>query len=120
VRDLPRAVDIVQSYFTPAESRALTALPGTARRDAFFALWTQKEATVKGLGMSLAAHLCRIGFELDPACGLRLVTRDCDHSVGQKWSIVRLDPAPGYVAAVASAHPIRCLTLQNWSHTGAD
>jgi len=120
VRDLPRAVDIVQSYFTPAESRALTALPGTARRDAFFALWTHKEATVKGLGMSLAAYLGRIEFDLDPAGGLRLVAWDGDHSVAQKWSIVRLDPAPGYVAAVASAHPIRCLTLQNWSHTGAD
>jgi 4'-phosphopantetheinyl transferase len=120
VRDLPRAIDIVQSYFTPAESRALAALRGTARRDAFFALWTHKEATVKGLGMSLATHLGRIEFDLDTACGLRLVAWDGDQSVAQKWSIVRLDPAPGYVAAVASAPPMRCLTLQNWSPTAAD
>jgi 4'-phosphopantetheinyl transferase len=122
VRDLPQAIDIVQSYFTPAESRALAALRGTARRDAFFALWAHKEAVVKGLGISLAAHLGRIEFDLDldPAGGVRLVAWDGDQSVAQKWSIVRLDPAPGYVAAVASAHPMRCLTLQNWSHTGAD
>jgi 4'-phosphopantetheinyl transferase len=120
VRDLPQAIDIVRSYFTPAESRALAALRGTARRDAFFALWTHKEATVKGLGISLAAHLGRIEFDLEPAGGVRLVAWDGDQSVAQKWSIVRLDPAPGYVAAVASAHPTRCLTLQNWSHTGAD
>jgi 4'-phosphopantetheinyl transferase len=115
VRDLPRAIDIVQSYFTPAESKALSALRGAARRDAFFALWTHKEATVKGLGISLAAHLGRIEFDLDPIGGLRLVAWDGDQSVAQKWSIVRLDPAPGHVAAVASAHPIRCLTLHNWS-----
>jgi 4'-phosphopantetheinyl transferase len=120
VRDLPRAIDIVQSYFTPAESKALSALRGAARRDAFFALWTHKEATVKGLGISLAAHLGRIEFDLDPIGGLRLVAWDGDQSVAQKWSVVRLDPAPGYVAAVASAHPIRCLTLRNWGHTGAD
>ena len=54
------------------------------------------------------------------ACGLRLVAWDGDQSVAQKWSIVRLDPAPGYVAAVASAPPMRCLTLQNWSPTAAD
>jgi 4'-phosphopantetheinyl transferase len=119
VRDLPRALDIVQSYFTPAESKALRALRGAARRDAFFALWTHKEATVKGLGISLAAHLGRIEFHLDPIGGLRLIAWDGDQSVAQGWSVVRLDPAPGYVAAVASAHPMRCLTLHNWSHVGA-
>jgi 4'-phosphopantetheinyl transferase len=120
VRDLPRAINIGQSYFTPAESRALAALRGTAQRDAFFALWTHKEATVKGLGISLAAHLGRIEFDLDPIGGLRLVAWDGDQSVAQRWSVVRLDPAPGYVAAVASARPIRCLTLHNWNHIGAD
>jgi 4'-phosphopantetheinyl transferase len=115
VRDLPQAIDIVQSYFTPAESKALSALQGAARRDAFFALWTHKEATVKGLGISLAAHLGRIEFDLDPTGGLRLVAWDGDQSVAQKWSVVRLDPAPGYVAAIASAYPIRRLTLCNWS-----
>ena len=115
VRDLPQAIDIVQSYFTPAESKALSALRGAARRDAFFALWTHKEAMVKGLGISLAAHLGRIEFDLDPIGGLRLVAWDRDQSVAQKWSVVRLDPAPGYVAAIASAYPIRCLTLHNWS-----
>jgi 4'-phosphopantetheinyl transferase len=120
VRDLPQAIDIVQSYFTPAESRALAALRETSQRDAFFVLWTHKEATVKGLGISLAAHLGRIEFDLDPADRPRLVAWDGDQSVAQKWSILRLDPAPGYVAAVASAHPIRSLTLRNWSHIGAD
>jgi 4'-phosphopantetheinyl transferase len=115
VRDLPQAIDIMQSYFTPAESKALSALRGAARRDAFFALWTHKEATVKGLGISLAAHLGRIGFDLDPTGGLRLVAWDGDQSVAQKWSVVRLDPAPGYVAAIASAYPIRRLILHNWS-----
>ena len=120
VRDLPQAIDIVQSYFTPVESKALSALRGAARRDAFFALWTHKEAMVKGLGISLAAHLGRIEFDLDPIGGLRLVAWDGDQSVAQRWSVVRLDPAPGYVAAVASARPIRCLTLRNWNHIGAD
>ena len=115
VRDLPQAIDIVQSYFTPVESKALSALRGAARRDAFFALWTHKEAMVKGLGISLAAHLGRIEFDLDPIGGLRLVAWDGDQSVAQRWSVVRLDPAPGYVAAIASAYPIRCLTLHNWS-----
>src|SRR5262249_56235447 len=63
VRDRPQAIDIVQSYFTPAESKALSALRGAARRDAFFALWTHKGGTVKGLGISLGAHVGGIGID---------------------------------------------------------
>jgi 4'-phosphopantetheinyl transferase len=120
LRDLPQAMDIVQSYFTPAESRALAALPETARRDAFFALWTHKEAMVKGLGISLAAHLGRLEFERDGAGQLRLAAWDGDQSIAQCWSTARLDPEPGYVAAIASNYPIRSLTLQNWNCTGAN
>jgi 4'-phosphopantetheinyl transferase len=120
VRDLPQAMDIAQSYFTPSESKALAALRGTARREAFFVLWTHKEATVKGLGIGLGANLGRAEFDLDPAARPRFVGWDGDRSVGQTWSIVRLDPAPGYVAAVASVLPIGSLTFQSWSHMGAD
>jgi 4'-phosphopantetheinyl transferase len=120
VRDLQRAIDIAQYYFTPAESRALAALQETLRRDAFFALWTHKEATVKGLGLSLAANLSRVEFDVDPVGGLRLVAWDGDQSLAQRWSVLHLNPAPGYVAAVASAHAIRSLALRNWSHTEAD
>jgi len=120
VRDLPQAIDIAQGYFTPGESRALASLQGTAQRDAFFALWTHKEAMVKGLGSSLAAHLDRVEFDLDPIGGLRLVAWDGDQSVSERWSVLRLHPAPGYVAAIATAHPIRSLALHNWTHTGAE
>jgi 4'-phosphopantetheinyl transferase len=120
VRDLPRTINIAQRYFTPAESRALAALQRTIQRDAFFALWTHKEATVKGLGINLAANLGRVEFDLDPVGRLRLVAWHDDRSVAQRWSVLRLDPALGYVAALASAHPIRSLAWQNWSHTGAD
>lgn len=116
VRDLPRAADIVQGYFTPAESRALSALRGRARRDAFFALWTHKEALIKGLGFSLAPNLGRVAFDLDPPDDPRLAAWDDDASVIENWSICRLDPVPGYVGALAGAQPIRSLTLRSWSY----
>jgi phosphopantetheinyl transferase len=78
-------------------------------------LWTLKEAMVKGLGVSLAANLARVEFDLDPIATPRLVAWAGDRSVAQRWSILRLDAAPGYVAAVASVHPIRSVTWQNWT-----
>jgi 4'-phosphopantetheinyl transferase len=120
VRDLPQAIDIAQSYFTPAEGRVLAALQGAARRDAFFVLWTHKEAMVKGLGIGLADNLGRVEFELNPPGGPRLVAWDGDRSVAQRWSVRRLDPGPGHVAAVASVSPIRSLKLRDWRHADAD
>jgi 4'-phosphopantetheinyl transferase len=113
VRDMPRALDVAQGYFTPAESRLLAALEGTARRDAFLALWTLKEATVKALGVGLATQLDRVEFDLDPVGTPRLVAWDGDRSVARQWSTLRLDAPPGYVAAVAGVDPIRSLTLRN-------
>lgn len=106
LRALPRAIDIAQTYFAPAECRALKDLRGTAQRNAFFALWTHKEATVKALGVSLAANLARVEFDLDQAGGPRLAAWNGDQAVAQSWSVVRLAAAPGYVAALATAHPI--------------
>ena len=119
MRDLPGAIDIAQRYFTPAESRVLANLQRTARRDAFFALWTHKEAMVKGLGVGLANNLGRLEFDLDPVGGPRLMAWNGDRSVGQKWSVRRLDPAPGYVAAMASVSPIRSLKLRDWGRAAA-
>jgi 4'-phosphopantetheinyl transferase len=120
LRDVPRATDIARRYFTSKESRALAALHGRRRRDAFFALWTHKEATVKGLGISLAANLGGIEFDIDPLGGLRLVAWDGNRSLARRWSVLSLDPGPRYIAAVASAHPIRSLALRNWSHIAPD
>jgi 4'-phosphopantetheinyl transferase len=114
IRDLPRAIDIAQAYFAPAEGRALNGLQGTAQRDAFFALWTHKEATVKALGISLAANLACVEFDLDQVGGPRLVAWDGDQAIAQSWSVLRLAPAPGYVASLATAHPIRSLVCKTW------
>jgi hypothetical protein len=46
---------------------------------------------------------------------LRLAAWDGDRSIAQSWSTVRLDPEPGYVAAIASNYPIRSLTMQDWN-----
>jgi 4'-phosphopantetheinyl transferase len=106
IRDFPQAIEIAQSYFAPAESKALASLRDMAQRDAFFVLWTHKEAAV---------NLRRLEFDLRPADGPRLVSWDGDCSVAQTWSTFRIDPVAGYVAAVASRNPIGSLTLHNWS-----
>jgi pimeloyl-ACP methyl ester carboxylesterase len=52
--------------FPAARAPALPPISprSTRGRDAFFVLWTRKEATVKGLGVGLAANLGRVEFEI--------------------------------------------------------
>ncbi|GAB4228675.1 MAG: 4'-phosphopantetheinyl transferase superfamily protein [Methyloligellaceae bacterium] len=49
---------VAAAWFHPREKAFLAGLPANARRRAFYALWTQKEALVKALGAGL-------GFPLD-------------------------------------------------------
>ena len=51
-------IEEVATTFAPPETAALLAVPEEARRDAFFAAWTRKEAYIKaiGTGFSLAPH----------------------------------------------------------------
>jgi 4'-phosphopantetheinyl transferase len=118
LRDLPQAVNIARRRFTLVESRLLASLTGADQRDAFFVLWTHKEAIVKALGASLATSLDHLEFELDSAGSANLVSWRGDQSIVRNWSIVRLDPAPGYVAAVASLHPFLALKQQAWNDIG--
>jgi 4'-phosphopantetheinyl transferase len=115
VRDMPHAIDIARRYFAQAEAGYLNSLPETSRQDAFFSLWTHKEAMVKALGGSIAESLRSIEFGADPGRRLRLRSINENPSLVRKWSVVRLDPAPGYVGAVASVRPVRSFKMRAWN-----
>lgn len=58
VERLDRVVDarrLAERFFAPSERTALAALDEPARRDAFFALWTLKEAALKARGVGIGA-----------------------------------------------------------------
>jgi len=114
LRDGPQALAIAARRFARSEAALIGRLDGDARRDAFFALWTHKEAAVKCLGQGLAANLARFTFALD-AMGcpqLAAVARRRSHSP-HLW--LRPLAAPdGYAAALASLRPCRKIDLRTW------
>lgn len=85
-------------FMSPAEQRALAALPLEERLTASFRCWTRKEAFVKGIGAGLGFPLC----EVDVWNGDR-----CPTTVSG-WSVHDVDLAPGLAAAVAGA------SLDDW------
>jgi 4'-phosphopantetheinyl transferase len=105
VERVDRKVDlaVADSYFSPYEIERLQALPAGERPDAFFRIWTRKEAFVKaqGQGLSLPLH----GFDVtvdagDPPAILRC---EWDDSVPGRWTLWDVTREIGCPAAVALA-----------------
>lgn len=68
IEEHQRRVDylgLAQRYFADLEARYLESLDDPHRGAAFFALWTLKEAYVKGIGRGLTFPLDAFAFELD-------------------------------------------------------
>lgn len=99
-RPRPRALELAQRYFAPAEAQWLTTHDAAAREDAFLRLWCAKEAVLKAHGYGLAFGLHRLAF-VEDVSGLAMVA--CDPALGQPddWQLHEFEPAPGYLAALA-------------------
>jgi 4'-phosphopantetheinyl transferase len=71
--------------------------------ESFFKLWTRKEAYLKATGKGLNMSPCDA-----PSFGLQEMKCHGQNNQGC-WSIVNLEPAPGYVGAVAALGNIVCV-----------
>lgn len=100
LRPRPRAMDLAERFFTPAESRALSALPPAQGEAAFVRLWCAKEAVLKAHGRGIAFGLERLEFSCrDGEWSLSA----CDRALGAPadWSLRSFSPLPGYLATLA-------------------
>ena len=118
LRPLPDARRIVRRWFTAAENDALARLSGTAFERAFFALWTHREAVIKALGENLETGFSGLACALDSDGSARLVSWRGDEGVARRWRVCRLEPAGGYVGALAALERFDTLKCLTWdAHT---
>lgn len=115
LRPRPRAMQLAERFFDPAEIAALKALNRSDQERAFLQLWTAKEAVLKALGRGIAFGLNRLRLQVPPAPS-RLLWLDGDEAL--QWHVRTLSPGNGYVASVAwrgHARQIGCWTLADGS-----
>ena len=104
IRPLPDALRMARSHFAPDEVAALERCDATTLLHAFLACWTRKEAFVKAAGIGLSVPLDRFSVTVPPiAAGLVAVDGSAERASG--WSLHDLEPAPGYIGAVAIEAP---------------
>ena len=87
-------------YFSPAEQKALAALPLSERCGGFFRCWTRKEAYIKaqGAGLSLDLDSFDVSVARDEQNALLATRPDADEAA--RWSIREVDAGEGYAAAL--------------------
>lgn len=82
IRSQPEYAEIARSVFSAADVDRLNRLPIHLYAEGFLTCWTRNEAYVKARGEGLATPLTSL-------------------PVPRRWSLYTLQPAPGYVGALA-------------------
>jgi 4'-phosphopantetheinyl transferase len=98
---LDDAFDVAEICFAPAERRVLHAVPAGQVSETFFNCWTRKEAFIKAVGTGLSAPLKAFEVSLEPDMPARLCRVSGSERVAASWTMEALQPAPGYVGALA-------------------
>jgi 4'-phosphopantetheinyl transferase len=101
LRPLSDLEALARRFFSPGESETLLALPPELRVRAFFNCWTRKEAYLKAVGDGLSAPLNRFDVTLAPGEAPRMLRLEGDAERAACWSLYHLEPAAGYLGAVA-------------------
>jgi 4'-phosphopantetheinyl transferase len=110
------SLEIAVRFFSQAEVATLRALPAEQQTLGFFNCWTRKEAYIKALGEGLSRSLQSFAVSLTPGETASLLSSNDDPDEPARWSLVELNPAEGYVAALAVEGAISALRCWRWSN----
>lgn len=107
------SLKLAERFFAPEEAAYLRSLGGDARREAFFAIWTLKEAVVKATGLGLAGGLDGFTISLD---SLTLTARDAS-GPSPRWRLAHWRLGAHHVALAAQASDWRPRLVETPPHS---
>jgi 4'-phosphopantetheinyl transferase len=118
LKPMPDGMDIAQRFFSAPENEVFAALAEEVRDLAFFRCWTRKEAYIKAVGEGLSMPLDRFDVAFAPGEPARILRTRGNPAEAERWSMLALEPGPGYVGAMAVEgtgwHPV----LFDWHPAG--
>jgi 4'-phosphopantetheinyl transferase len=101
VRGLPDMEAIAERFFSASEQAAFRRVAAPDRPGAFFRCWTRKECYLKAGGGGLTAPLDRFDVSLERYDVPLLLCVEGDPGRAASWTLHHLEPAEGFVGAVA-------------------
>jgi 4'-phosphopantetheinyl transferase len=109
-------LQLAQRFFSADEARHLQTLAPEQRREAFFAIWTLKEAFVKGIGRGLTFPLDAFCFDLDVDRLVRF--RPLADFVSADWHFTQFDLGEHHRGALAVQCPagnVVTIEMRDWA-----
>ena len=100
IHSIPELDRIAERWFSPAEWAGMSALAPGMRMEAFFHIWTQKEAFLKARGEGLYLQLSDFSVSVDPKKVDSLLSIHCASEDASHWKMVSHVPEPGWRLAV--------------------
>ncbi len=116
IRPVARWQRVARRAFSGEELQRIEALPWENRDEAFITCWTRKEACVKAVGEGVWSAFNRFEVSVEPGQPAWLMSLDGDTAAAANWSLYHLEPAPGFVGALAvrgTGWRLRTGTLQS-------
>ncbi len=92
---------IAKRFFSQSEVSEFMALPPEQRDTGFFRCWTRKEAYIKAQGLGLSLPLNSFDVSLTPNEPAILRATRPDSTESARWTLLSLDVASEYAAAIA-------------------
>lgn len=101
IRPMPDMDNFAQHFFSADEITMIGSLSGRAKEEAFFKLWTCKEAFLKAHGNGLATPLDQVEISLSNNGTANLESIDADKEKARHWHLKIFTPMQDYQAAIA-------------------
>lgn len=102
IRPMRDADQIAGRFFSAREAEAFRKVPAAEQDAAFFSLWTRKEAWLKATGDGISESLSKFEVAFLPTDEPRVLAIGGDAAAGAAWSLSALNPAAGFVGALAA------------------
>jgi 4'-phosphopantetheinyl transferase len=112
IRSEMEVESIARRFFSQSELREWLAVPPDQRQIAFFHCWTRKEAFIKAHGSGLSYPLKNFDVSLTPGETALLRATRPDPEESARWTLLSLEVAPSYAAAVAVGQGLQANNLQ--------
>ena len=92
---------VARRFFSREECRGLLSLSAERRLEAFFHVWSQKEAYLKARGDGVAFGLDHFDVAPDPGKPAALLADRREPRARGQWTLLSLDPGVGFRGAIA-------------------
>jgi 4'-phosphopantetheinyl transferase len=102
IRPLSDTEQLAKRFFSPREYAVIESLPPEQKQQAFFHLWTCKEAYLKATGEGIAG-LRQVEVSLTPETPPQLLSLPGNQPLYPNWSLKQLTSASNYASAIVVA-----------------